>query len=661
MNLFFDEMSQKLLIMAKKEMYDLKHPYVGSEHLFLAILKNKDLDITKSLNDFGIYYDNFKNELISAVGIGSQSNEWFLFTPLLRNILKQATYYSKDSNGMVTPYSLLISILQNGDGVANRILLSMNIDVELLYEKFLDYSSTNGSKKLLLDEYAINMIDEAKMGKYDPVIGRDKEIDSLIRVLMRKNKNNPLLIGEAGVGKTAIVEELARRIFTGNVPRKIKNYIIYNLPLSVLISGTKYRGEFEEKINNIIDEVKSNPNIILFVDEVHMIIGAGGAEGAIDASNILKPYLARGDLKLIGATTIHEYSLSIAKDKAFDRRFQKIFIDELDREEILNILLELKPLYEEFHNIIITDEIINSIIDFSNNCIHNGKQPDKAIDLLDEVCAYTGSLYSKRELTINEYENQLIKIEKEKNSEIINNNFKRALELRSEENLIRDNYTNYILKKNTTRKKVKVDYIYKVLSIRYDIPVSIDAKKRNLKGNNKFVKNIINIINKWDFINNKVPLSILLLPISDFKIQNMVEETVKNIFSEKCFIKIDLSDYSSEHSIYKIIGSPPGYVGYNDEVNYFNRCFNNMFCIFLLENIDKCNKRIFDLFYKILKEGYFINSKNEKIYFDQSIIFITYSSNEFELGFINTEGNCFEENLEKVVSEVVKIENTIKV
>ena len=245
MNLFFDEEAQKLIINAKKEMYELKHPYVGSEHLLLSIL-HSNLYITKRLNKYGITYDDFRNKLIDTVGIGSNSNTWFLFTPLLRRIINNATYYSKDNSKMVTPYSLLISILEEGDGVANRILISMNIDVDVLYDEFVSNSYTN-KDVLDIDDLGTNM--NKLVTKYDPVIGRDKEIDRVIQILLRKNKNNPLLIGEAGVGKTAIIEELTRRIVNKEVPYKLKNMTIYSISMSILVAGTKYRGEFEEKIN----------------------------------------------------------------------------------------------------------------------------------------------------------------------------------------------------------------------------------------------------------------------------------------------------------------------------------------------------------------------------------------------------------------------------
>ena len=327
----FSEDAQKILLMAKKEMLELKHPYVGSEHLLLAILHNKDLVITQLLEEYGITYKKYKDEIIKVIGIGKTYNNWFLYTPLLKRIIENAILECRDEESTVTVERLFISLLEEGDGVANRILMGMNIDVDVLYEKFSDkiiVHSGKRSKNLYIEEFAVDLNKKYIEDGFDPVVGRDDKVDRLIEVLLRRTKNNPLLIGEAGVGKTAIVEELVRRIVNGRVPKKLENNRVFSISMSCLISGTKYRGEFEERINKIISEVEREPNVILFIDEIHTLVGAGGAEGAIDASNILKPYLARGKIRVIGATTSDEYKKYLEKDKALDRRFQKIYIEE---------------------------------------------------------------------------------------------------------------------------------------------------------------------------------------------------------------------------------------------------------------------------------------------------------------------------------------------
>ena len=570
MNLFFDEDSQKLIINAKKEMYDLKHPYVGSEHLLLSIL-HSNLDISKKLNEYGITYEEFRNKLISIVGIGSNPNTWFLFTPLLRRIINNATYYSKDNSKLVTPYSLLISILEEGDGVANRILISMNIDIDRLCEEFLtrDYSYSN----TLLDELGINM----NKCVYDPVIGRDKEIDRVIQVLLRKNKNNPLLIGEAGVGKTAIVEELSKRIVEGKVPLKLKNMTIYSISMSILVAGTKYRGEFEEKINKLIKELISNPNIILFIDEIHTLMGAGGAEGAIDASNIVKPYLARGDIKVIGATTIEEYNKFISKDKALDRRFQKVYIEEANKDSVLDILMKLRNVYEKYHGVILNKSIIKRIVDLSYNCIFSGRQPDKAIDLLDEVCAYA-TLNNSFNRELLDYEVNIKEIENSKNKEIRKHNFKKALIYKNKELELRSKYNNKLFCVN--KIIIKKEDVDKVICNRYGVlnDYSDRFKKFNID------EDIVNILKKYDYIKNDKCMNILLVNKNVMEITLLVDKIAKNIFECNCVV-IDMKEIKE----------------YKYEL--FESIRINPFSIIFIKNIDKCSRRIFNIIMDSIDKG----------------------------------------------------------
>jgi len=604
MNLFFDEESQKLIINAKKEMFELRHPYVGSEHLLLAIL-HSNLDVTKILNNYGINYDNFKNKLINVVGTGSSSNTWFLFTPLLRRIINNATYYSKDGSKMVTPYNLLLSILEEGDGVANRILISMNIDIDELSEEFsLNYHRTK-SDNLIIDELGVNM--NKSSIKYDPVIGRDKEIERIIQILLRKNKNNPLLIGDAGVGKTAIVEELSRRIVSGKVPYKLKNMTIYSISMSMLVAGTKYRGEFEERINKLLKEVVNNPNIILFIDEVHTLMGAGGAEGAIDASNIIKPFLARGDIKVIGATTIDEYNKFISIDKALDRRFQKINISEANKESVRDIVFGLKDVYEKYHGVVLKKRVLETLINYSFNCIFTGRQPDKTIDLLDEVCAYaTLNSFLNNELL--DYEVSIKKVELDKNNEIRKHNFKKALIYRNRELELRNEYNNKLFN-NTNKTIITKEIIEKVIYNRYGI---LSNEEYNNRFNDMSIdKEIVEILNKYDYIKNNKPISILLVSKNVLDSTLMVDKIAKNIY-ECNYIVIDMNDYKEYSSIYR----------------QFESINNNPLSIVFLKNIDKGNRRIMKVIYDSIGNGYI-----DKINISKCIFFMSVSSIGSCIGF----------------------------
>ena len=603
MNLFFDEESQKLIINAKKEMYELKHPYVGSEHLLLSIL-HSNLSITKILNKYGVYYDNFKNKLISIVGMGSSSNTWFLFTPLLRKIINNATYYSKDNSKMVTPYNLLLSILEEGDGVANRILFSMNVNIDELNEEFLSSSYNVKNMDLTVEELGINM--NKISNKYDPVIGRDKEVDRIIQILLRKNKNNPLLIGDAGVGKTAIIEELSRRIVNGRVPYKLKNMTIYSISMSILVAGTKYRGEFEERINKLLSEVVGNSNIILFIDEVHTLMGAGGAEGAIDASNIVKPFLARGDIKIIGATTIDEYKKFISKDKALDRRFQKVYIEEANRESVYNILLGLRSVYERYHGVIINKNILKRIADLSYSCIFNGKQPDKAIDLLDEVCAYV-TLNNPITSELLDYDINIKKLEEEKNSEIRKHNFKKALICKNKESRLRSEYNDRLFCNN--KIIINKNDVNRVILNRYRIldDYSVKLKKYEID------KELINILEKYDYIKNDRCINILLVSKNVSMITLMIDKIAKNVY-ERNYVVIDMNEYKEWNNIVKV----------------FESIKENPFSIVFIKNIDKCSRRIMKIIMDSIDKGYI-----DEINICKCIFFMSSYSINSNIGFNN--------------------------
>lgn len=656
MNIFFDEESQKIIVGAKKEMFELKHPYVGSEHLLLSILKEKDLEITKILNEYGITYELFREELVKVVGVGSKCNEWFLFTPLLKRIINNATYSSKDENKCVSPYNLFVSILQEGDGIANRILLGMNIDLELLYDKFVNNSNfvTNSKKKLLLDDFAINMNVECAENKYDPVVGRDTQINRVIQILLRKNKNNPILIGEAGVGKTAIVEEIARRIYNGEVPLKLKDKIIYNVSMSNLISGTKYRGEFEERLTKIISEIKNNSKVILFIDEVHTLVGAGGAEGAIDASNILKPFLARGDIKVIGATTLEEYSKFIEKDKALERRFQKVFIEEASIKEVREIIVKLSPIYEKFHSVKLNDKLIDLIIRLSDRYITKGKQPDKTIDFLDEVCCYSSINNNQENTILKELENKINIIVEEKNAEILRKDFKKALLLRKEEYSLRDEYNEYLVNNNFRVKSVKVreEDLYKVLYNKTGIPLKklFEERTRGLAtklkkcvfGQDNVIDELVNYMVNVNYYNEKRVSRYLLVGKNGVGKTYLVEKLTEELFSKNNLIRLKMSDFSNEQSISRIVGASPGYVGYDDRVSFLDKLKSKSFAVVILEDIDKCSKKVVDLFKKAFEDGYFTNSKGESISIINCLFFMTSTVKDVNLGFINNNVTSYD-------------------
>lgn len=362
---------EKILKKAENEMLDLKHPYVGTEHLLLAILSDKTA-LTDYLKTKKLTYRKFKNKLINIVGTSTSKSKFILYTPMLRTILKHAEDYAEENNTEITEAMLFNAIIEEGEGIAIRVISAMNINPsKLKYQEEIK----------IKDGVIINDI-----VKDEVILGRNQELASIIQILLRKNKCNPLLIGKAGVGKSAIIEELARRINNNQVPERLKNYKILKIDFGSLIAGTKYRGEFEDKITKLIREVIKHQNIILFVDEAHTIVNAGGADGAISAGDIFKPFLARGDIKLIGATTINEYHKFMENDKALNRRFQTVLIEEPDYNQTKDILNAVKKEYESFHDIKISPEIITDILDFTNKYLQNKANPDKSLEILDTLC-----------------------------------------------------------------------------------------------------------------------------------------------------------------------------------------------------------------------------------------------------------------------------------
>ena len=480
----YTEEARKILISAKVEMNNLNHPYVGSEHLLLAILKDKN-EVTSKLKEYDLDYDKFKSQIIKIVGVGKKKCEYFLYTPLLKRIMETAMIDSRENNnGNVTINHLFSAMLEEGEGIAIRIMLSMSIDLDLLYEEFVSKIVKNKRcDKLLIDEIGVDLTKKAMDNNIDPVVGRDTEIKRVLEILSRRKKNNPILIGDAGVGKTAIVEELSRMIAFGEVPRGLKNKRIISVDMASAVAGTKYRGEFEERINKMLKELEDNDDIILFIDEIHTIVGAGGAEGAIDASNIFKPALARNHMRLIGATTTSEYKKYIENDRALDRRFQKVYIEEPSSEGLKNILIKIKSTYENYHHVVISEDLIDLIISMSNKYITDRKQPDKAIDILDEVCAHVSLKENKMIKKYNELNKEVKLIIGDKKKAILNNDYKLATKYKMEENKLMDKINRLELNlysKNNNHHISKSDVI-NVVSAKANVPIYTMSNKDVIK------------------------------------------------------------------------------------------------------------------------------------------------------------------------------------
>ena len=677
----FSEEAQKILVEAKREMNELNHPYVGSEHLLLAIL-NQNNDLTKKLKKYNLTYKIFKDELINIVGVGTVKSEWYLYTPLLKRVLENAIIESKETEEEVSVQSLLLSLLNEGEGVAIRIMLGLNIDINKLYNEISNKKQIKSSskKKLLISELAEDLTMKAKNNELDPVIGRDNELQRLIEVLSRRTKNNPILIGDAGVGKTAIVEELARLIVNNEVPKSLKNKKIFSLDMASAVAGTKYRGEFEERIKKIVKEVEDNDDIILFIDEIHTLVGAGGAEGAIDASNIFKPSLARGKMRCIGATTINEYKEFIEKDNALDRRFQKVYIDEPNNENLKNILMKLKGIYEGYHGVKINENIIDKIMELSKRYIYDRCEPDKSIDILDEVCAKVSLKEVKEEVQIRKYYDELENVKKEKNKSIINQNYDKAYSLREKEEDIESkiNELEMIILEKKKRRKVTIDDVIEVVNMKTKIPVyelnndinkQIEVMKNNLReniiGQNSAIDKLLEITKKikLGIKDSNKSYSLLFCGPSGVGKTYLSRVYAKNLVGEKNIIKLDMSEYTDSASINKLIGSPAGYVGYNDNKNILEKIRVKPYSVLILDEIEKAHPSILNFFLNILDEGNCTDSNGRVIRFDNVVIIMTSNAEVSKnlVGFNNTNNEQLKEYFSKEflnrIDEVVEFKS----
>ncbi len=602
---------------AEKERYNLRHPYVGTEHLLLSILNNNK-EIISFLNNYNLTYNNFKCELIKIVGMASKTSDINLYTPLLKRVINNAINNSKESGNPLSVKELVLSLLEEGEGIAIRVLIGMHIDIDKIYDDL----KSNIKKNSNLELFYSGIIMNDNINIDEKVIGREKEIDMIIETLLRKKKNNPLLIGDAGVGKSAIVEELVRRIELKDVPDLLLNKKVVSVSMGNLVSGTKYRGEFEEKVTKIIKELENNQDIILFIDEVHTMVNAGGAEGAITAGDIFKPALARGNIHLIGATTTDEYLKYFSKDKALMRRFEVINICEPDLDKTKEILLKIKNEYENHHKVKISNKNINDIVLLTDKYIPNKKNPDKSIDFLDSVCSKckTNNEYEllKRNIykkigILNNKKNKLIK---EKDFDNAINIYSEELELKNKIELINKHKAINIKTKDILDVlENKTNMIFNIDKLDFLNKFKYDAIKE-LNIDNYYIDLLISLI-KDNIKNKNGNLKVLLE--GNYTYKTSLIKLLSNIWPKCNYIYIDLKEYNN---IYDMLNK-----------GIFNILKNNMFNIILFDNYDDCSKEVKNIIINILKDNYILDN-NDKISFNNSYIFINKNINN-TVGFTN--------------------------
>lgn len=657
MNKYTEEL-KKVLKGSENEAIENNDTLVGTEHILLSILKT-ETSITENLKKEGLTYTKIKNKIPK----GNKKEDYIFYKKELLKIIEDIIIKKSDFESEITLPTLMSKILENNNTTAYKILKSLEIDIISLKNNLIE-TDTEG-KTLVIKELATNLNELAKKNELDKVIGRDKEIERLIEVLARKNKNNPILIGEAGVGKTAIVEELARKIVNGEVPEFLKNKEILNLNIASVIAGTKYRGEFEEKLANIIKELENNKNLILFIDEIHTIVGAGGAEGAIDASNILKPALARGKIKCIGATTNAEFKTSIEKDKALERRFQKIYIHEPNEEETKNILKKIKKDYEKFHNVIIPDKILDEMIRLVGKYIIDRNEPDKSIDILDEICATT-SIIEKN----NEYKKINSKIEelnKEKNKYLIQKDILNASLTKEKINNLQNKLAQ--TKKENNKNKVTMNTLKKVLENKTNSKIfELEDKKylTNLNaqlkdiivGQNEAIDKITNITSTYTEKTTNKPYSILIKGSIGTGKTTLIKEYAKIL--KYNLLTLDMNEFTNEISINKLIGSPAGYVGYDEKNTIFESLKNFPLSIIVIDNYENAHKEVSNTINKILETGELKLSNNQTIKFNNTLFIFTttYTKIKENIGFIKNNNENKRENFNTIIElQELSLEN----
>ena len=678
------------------------HTYVGSEHLLLGLLKIGSGVAAAVLNKFGVTSESIENLIRSTIGSGTPTKlSPDYFTPRAKHVIETAMNgCSNIGKKYVGTEHLLIGILSDSDSYAIRFLRELNVDIasltnEVLKASGLDGNSTsysgadnkseNNGKCETLNKYGLNLTDEAKKSKLDPVIGRDSEIERIIQILCRRTKNNPCLIGEPGVGKTAVIEGLAQKISDGDVPDILRDKQIFTLNLTSMVAGTKYRGDFEERIKAVVDEVIKSKNIILFIDEVHTLIGAGSAEGATDAANILKPALARGEFQLIGATTVSEYRKNIEKDSALERRFQPVNVGEPNEEDAVLILKGLRDKYEAHHKVKITDEAIVSAVKLSSRYINDRFLPDKAIDLIDEASSRVRLKSSKEPDCLKELETKLEGIENEKNVAVNSQDFESAAKLRDKEAEVKNEYDKqkdlWSREIGNAHGEVSEKEIAEIVSSWTGIPVAQlteeesqkllrleDELHKRIVGQGEAVTAVSKAIRR-----GRVGLKDPKRPIGSFIFSGptgvgkteLCKALAECMFgNENMMIRLDMSEYMEKHTVSRLIGSPPGYVGFEEGGQLTEKIRRNPYSVVLFDEIEKAHPDVFNILLQILEDGVLTDSQGRRVDFKNTVIIMTsnvgarkLTEKKVNFGFSTGDGNQNENVKDAVLSE---LKNTFK-
>jgi ATP-dependent Clp protease ATP-binding subunit ClpC len=688
----FTEKAKKSIEYSKAEASSLRHNYVGTEHMLLGLMSEKDGMAYKVLAALGVRAEDIRNMIKTYIGMGDKTVEIMGFTPRTKRIFENSIVEARRLNqNYVGTEHILISITNEKECIANKFLISMGISQEMIVKQMGKYMmsekqgdmQTGGDKEKsdtpMLDKYGKDLTEQARLGNLDPVVGRSKEIERVIQILSRRTKNNPALIGEPGVGKTAIAEGLAQKIADGNISETLKDKKIIALDMGLLVAGAKYRGEFEERLTKAVEEINKKKNIILFIDELHTIVGAGGAEGAIDASNILKPALAKGELQAIGATTTDEYKKHIEKDMALERRFQPIVVEEPSVEDTILILKGLRDKYEVHHGVKITDSAIQAAAELSDRYISDRYLPDKAVDLIDEAASKLRVGLTSRSPEIENIENELETLKKEKEEAVSTQNFEAAAKIRDREKILKEKVEEEKKLSGKNNKKVEIDRddISRIVSSWTGIPVTKLAEEESQRLLN--LENILHkkVIGQQEAIeavskavrrarvglkspNRPVGSFIFLGPTGVGKTELSKALSEALFGDEESIIRVDMSEYMEKHSISKMIGSPPGYVGFDDGGQLTEKIRRKPYSVILFDEIEKAHPDVFNLLLQLLDEGRMTDSKGRTVDFKNTVIIMTSNvgarsiKKQTTLGFVAGGENEYENMRDKVKTELKK-------
>lgn len=676
----FTTKANEVLNLAIKSAQAYGHNYIGTEHILIGLLSTDST--IPALTNNNITYEGVDRLIREEIGVGNPTSLTpDDFTPRAKRIIEISFQIARTMrNSYVSVEHLLAALLKEDDSYAVKFINELGTDSQRVFDDLISDLSSNSydsnpqssskkkgkSKTPTLDEFGKNLTELAKQGKIDPVIGREKEIERVIQILSRRNKNNPCLIGEPGVGKTAIAEGLALKIVNGEVPEMLANKTIYSLDLTSMVAGTKYRGDFEERIKKAMDEVKDNKDVILFIDEIHNIMGAGAAEGAVDAANILKPSLARGEIQVIGATTISEYRKNIEKDAALERRFQPVTVGEPTEEETVEILKGLRDKYEAHHKVKITDDAINSAVKLSSRYINDRFLPDKAIDLIDEAASVVRLNAYTLPQNLKDMEEEIKRLNAEKQDAVNNQKFEEAAKIRDKANelnkLLDDEKSKWRNSSNHDVKAVSNEEIAQVVSQWTGVPVNQLTKEESerllnmekilherIVGQDKAVSTISKAIRRGRVglknPNRPIGSFIFLGPTGVGKTE-LCKSLAEAMFGdENAIIKLDMSEYMEKHTVSKLIGAPPGYVGFDEGGQLTEKIRRKPYSVVLFDEIEKAHPDVFNMLLQILEDGVLTDSQGRKVSFKNAIIIMTsnvgaskITDEKLALGFVQEDG-----------------------